>query len=449
MSIFKSVNTSGSLKQAIAYVDKDNANGILSRGINCSSHSNIALKQMNDVKNLFGKNDGRMYKHYVLSFQPRLPNKSNANKPEFDRLDTRQVQAALDYAERLIRFHVKNKYQAYLAAHVNSDGVESYGCLHVHIVINSVSLVDGKKYQSSPKDLRDIKAMNDKMASELGFSIVSGHTEKSRVKRYSKNEYEVAKSGKAFYKDMAFRILDKLAFSQQNSFSEARIWLNERGWDLEISEQKQLQIVCRNEKYKNGRYIKFNVNALAKTYNRVDLKAVNIMRNLNYADWQSFNHSNRSFKRQCADAILDTMLSKPDNFKIFQDRMKAKGWLVDDSNGAIKFRFAGFDRSGGRSIKFYANRIADDFKNVSLSSMIIKQLCNDANYQKYEPQVRTRKKFKIEVLEQSKIIAEARGLELKQTVVDSKSNATENYFQSAGKKQSKVSNTKKGYERGD
>lgn len=81
-----------------------------------------------------------------------------------------------------------DKYQVLVCTHVDKDNV------HNHIILNSVSFVDGSKYHNSKVELALVRQANDDLCRKYGLSIVDSYkAEKendiadSRIKNYNRN----------------------------------------------------------------------------------------------------------------------------------------------------------------------------------------------------------------------------------------------------------------------
>lgn len=124
----------GYLKNAIDYVMKDHS--VYYGGFNICPE--CALEQMKIVKNYYGKTCGNQLVHFVISFD-------------------RDVYTAA-YADKLARKIAKyyaDRYQLVYAVHTkertNDDGYEK-NIQHVHMVMNSVSFMDGSEYPDNGKE---------------------------------------------------------------------------------------------------------------------------------------------------------------------------------------------------------------------------------------------------------------------------------------------------------
>ena len=113
------------LKRALDYVmnPEKTQRGRLVGAINCQA--DMAFEQMMDTKKQFGKTDKRQGYHIILSFKE--------DEVEPDR--------AFEITQKFVAEYLGDAYEAVFVVHDNTDHV------HSHIVFNSVSFVDGKKYR--------------------------------------------------------------------------------------------------------------------------------------------------------------------------------------------------------------------------------------------------------------------------------------------------------------
>ena len=133
MAVIKFTNSKSTLKHIINYITQDaKTTTELITGKDCTSDN--ALEEMQTVKNLYNKTTGRQYIHLVQSFSPN-DNLSYAKAHEI----------GLELAKQYKGF------QVLVATHTDREHV------HNHLVINSVSFKDGKKFQQSKKDMEKIK----------------------------------------------------------------------------------------------------------------------------------------------------------------------------------------------------------------------------------------------------------------------------------------------------
>ncbi|MEG0654614.1 MAG: relaxase/mobilization nuclease domain-containing protein [Hydrogenoanaerobacterium sp.] len=118
-----------------------------------------AFEQMLITKKAFRKDSGRQYAHFVQSFY------------RYDDLTPEQaMEIGQKFMERYERF---KDFQVCAAVHTNGPQ------LHIHYVVNTVSFVDGHKWQSSPEDLKQMRSISDDLCREYGLQVYekqfSGH----------------------------------------------------------------------------------------------------------------------------------------------------------------------------------------------------------------------------------------------------------------------------------
>ena len=91
-----------------------------------------ALERMRAVKQYYGKEDGRIYIHFTISFKGK-----------------RDVQNLYEFAEEVSEQF--SDFQVLFAIHNNTANH------HIHFVINSVSISDGHKFSQSRDDMNKFK----------------------------------------------------------------------------------------------------------------------------------------------------------------------------------------------------------------------------------------------------------------------------------------------------
>ena len=124
-------------------------NGVLVSSVNCST--NTAYEEMALTKKFFHKEDKTLGYHIIQSF------KGNEVPPQMAN------QIGKELAEELWG----DKYQVVICTHINKDNV------HNHIILNSVSLIDGKKYHNGKEDIAFMKEASDNLCLKYGLSIVT------------------------------------------------------------------------------------------------------------------------------------------------------------------------------------------------------------------------------------------------------------------------------------
>lgn len=141
MPILKAINKVGktvaSLHQVLYYVSrKDQANEkeVLKSGVGCSNDVDEAFKEMMFNKRHFNKVSGKMYKHYVQSYEPNTITKEKAHE------------IGVKFAEENF---LSKGFRAYVVTHIDKEH------MHNHIIIDNVNFNSGLKYvELNEKDLK-------------------------------------------------------------------------------------------------------------------------------------------------------------------------------------------------------------------------------------------------------------------------------------------------------
>ena len=145
-------------------------NGILVSAINCMPQT--AYSQMMLTKKAFHKEDGRLGYHIIQSFNGNEISPDKCNK------------IGIEFAKQLWG----DKYQVIVCTHTNKKNV------HNHIVLNSVSFIDGSKYHNSNVEIALLRETNDDICRKHGLSIIKStkattvsDISKSRIANYNRN----------------------------------------------------------------------------------------------------------------------------------------------------------------------------------------------------------------------------------------------------------------------
>ena len=120
----------------------------LAGGINCLPE--MAYQQMKATKQMFGKTGGRQGYHFVISLKP------GEGTPEI----------MYDIAMRFAEEAFAGEYEAVVAVHTDREH------LHAHIIINSVNMVTGYKFQCRDGDWKyKFQPITNKLCEEYGLHI--------------------------------------------------------------------------------------------------------------------------------------------------------------------------------------------------------------------------------------------------------------------------------------
>ena len=148
--------------------------------INCTLDK--VFLQMQETKWRWDKYGGILGYHIVHSYAPGEVTPEQAHE------------AGVEFARRLLG----DKYEAVVCTHTDRDH------LHCHIVFNSVSFMDGRKYRSDFKSyFHDLRDTSNAVSREHGFSVIDSN---GQGKHYS--EWNAERSGKTTVRDLIRRDID-------------------------------------------------------------------------------------------------------------------------------------------------------------------------------------------------------------------------------------------------
>lgn len=124
---------------------------------------NRAYEQMIETKKRFNKTGGILAFHSHQSFAPGEVTPETA------------LEIGRKYAEEMW-----GDYEVVIATHVNT------GVIHNHILINSVSYVDGKKYNDCKANYQKMRDISDRLCREYGLSVIEnpGKSKRQNYKTY-------------------------------------------------------------------------------------------------------------------------------------------------------------------------------------------------------------------------------------------------------------------------
>ena len=198
------------LKRSLDYVmnPEKTQDGRLVGAINCQVDS--AFEQMKATKRKFGKVDKRQGYHIILSF------KEDEVNPD----------TAFEITRRFVEEYLGKSYEAVYVVHDNTAHV------HSHIVFNSVSFVDGKKYRYEKGDwAKYIQPITNKLCQEYGLSIIDVD-DGSKEKEYeSYKDWSEYREGSFVWADMIKRDLDSCIL-QAGNYEQFLELLSDKGYEV-------------------------------------------------------------------------------------------------------------------------------------------------------------------------------------------------------------------------
>ena len=179
-----------SLEGAIDYaLNKDKTEqGLFQSALGCTVES--TFDDMRLIKKMWHKEKGVQGFHLVQSFAP------GEVSPELAH------QIGQEFAQKLLN----GKFQVIISTHLNTK------CLHNHLVWNSVSLTNGKKYRSNQKSyITRIRRISDELCKKYHLSIID--TEKSQQAAMPYAQWLAEKKGQPTWKTVIQQDVDAAAIS--------------------------------------------------------------------------------------------------------------------------------------------------------------------------------------------------------------------------------------------
>ncbi len=153
-------------------------------GINCSTLT--ARNEMMAVKKRYGKEDGTVAFHGYQSFA------EGEVTPDM----------AHEIGVRLAEELWGDQFQVLVATHLDKANH-----IHNHFVLNSVSFLDGKRYNDCTATYMEMRKASDRLCREYNLSVVE-NPKRGRTKQYG--EYRAEKEGRYTYRSLVKADVDRL-----------------------------------------------------------------------------------------------------------------------------------------------------------------------------------------------------------------------------------------------
>lgn len=256
MAVIKAINSKSSVSSVINYVaDKDKTSEELMYGKDCSSNPNQAIDDMKMTKELYNKEDGRQYKHFVQSFDPKdniTPDKAN--------------QLGREWAEKNFK-----GYEVFIATHKDKDHI------HNHFVVNSVNFEDGRKLVYDNKQLAEFKKVNDLICEREGLHITE--PKKDVLTSFNTQKYKALEKGaEGTYKSYMLDLWKNVNSSMKKATSKEQFIqsMNQKGYQVNWSDTRKYitfetpegKKVRNNNLEKTFKNDKFSKEGLLNEFNR-------------------------------------------------------------------------------------------------------------------------------------------------------------------------------------
>lgn len=236
----KDSKNSGALGSVIAYCTQKYKTKIedteirLVSGVNCIAQR--AFKDFMDTKKQFNKVDGVQFYYAIQSFE---------EETNIDPMLAHQI--AMEWVEKCYP-----GYQALVCTHMDTDNI------HSHIMINSVSSLDGQKIHQNKNDIERVRYVNDQLCMKYGLPICQP---KKKVQGVNSKEYYAAKAGNSWKTQLAIDIDNTMLYAKSkmdfiklmNCKGYRVIWTSKRDTILYACPNGKM---CRDFKLHEDKYLK-------------------------------------------------------------------------------------------------------------------------------------------------------------------------------------------------
>lgn len=236
----KDSKNSGALGSVIAYCTqqyktemKDTGVRLIS-GVNCIAER--AFKDFMDTKKQFNKTDGVQFYCAIQSFE---------EETNIDPLLAHQI--AMEWVEKCYP-----GFQALICTHMDT------GNIHSHIIINSVSSLDGHKIHQNKNDIERVRFVNDALCMKYGLPVCES---KKKVQGVTSKEYYAAKAGNSWKTQLAIDIDNAMLYAK--SKTDFIKLMNKKGYRVIWTGRRDTILyqcpngkMCRDFKLHEDKYLK-------------------------------------------------------------------------------------------------------------------------------------------------------------------------------------------------
>ena len=191
-----------------------NLNGLpdtLTDAVNCFCDD--AYEQMERTKGYFGKTGKVLGYHFIQSFKPGEVTPQQAHE------------IGLQFAERCFG----ERFEVVIGTHTDKSH------LHNHIIVNSVSFEDGRKYRSTPKTFYELRGVSDEICRAHELSVIDAPRVKAG-KHYA--EWRAEQENRPTVRGMIREDID-IVIAQAHTLNEFWDMLRGRGYEIRLNERRK------------------------------------------------------------------------------------------------------------------------------------------------------------------------------------------------------------------
>lgn len=183
--------------------------------LNCDS-VDTAFQEMQSTKRRFGKMGGVLGYHFIQSFAPGEVTPEQAHE------------IGMEFARRMFG----ERYEVVIGTHLDKAH------LHNHIVINSVSFVDGQKYHSSPESYYNaVRGTSDELCRENDLSVI---TPQGKGKHYG--EWKAEQNGRPTVRSIIREDIDRI-IGEAYTYQTFLLLLQRNGYEIKSGPNRKYTAV--------------------------------------------------------------------------------------------------------------------------------------------------------------------------------------------------------------
>lgn len=183
--------------------------------LNCSSPEH-AFREMTETKKRWRKTGGVLGYHFIQSFAPGEVTPEQAHE------------IGMEFARRMFG----NQYEVVIGTHLDKAH------LHNHIVINSVSFVDGQKYHSSPESYyNEVRGTSDELCRENDLSVI---TPQGKGKHYG--EWKAEQDGRPTVRSIIREDIDRI-IGEAYTYQTFLLLLQRNGYEIKSGPSRKYTAV--------------------------------------------------------------------------------------------------------------------------------------------------------------------------------------------------------------
>lgn len=183
--------------------------------LNCDS-VDTAFQEMQSTKRRFGKTGGVLGYHFIQSFAPGEVTPEQAHE------------IGMEFARRMFG----ERYEVVIGTHLDKAH------LHNHIVINSVSFMDGQKYHSSPESYyNEVRGTSDELCRENDLSVIMSQ---GKGKHYG--EWKAEQDGRPTVRGIIREDIDRI-IGEAYTYQTFLLLLQRNGYEIKSGPNRKYTAV--------------------------------------------------------------------------------------------------------------------------------------------------------------------------------------------------------------